>query len=86
MVPGRATRADLRSARFTHDFEEKTGDDWNFEQLRHLLHRLAAATNQMQSVDPPALAKALEGIRIGATTANYGSTRKIISSSIRCSS
>ena len=68
MVPGGATRADVRSVRFAHAFKEKTGDDWNFEQFRHMLPMLAAATNQTQSVDPLAVAKALEGIRIAGDT------------------
>ena len=68
MVPGGATRADVRSVRFAHAFKEKTGNDWNFEQFRHMLHMLAAATNQMQSGDPLAVAKALEGVYIAGDT------------------
>jgi branched-chain amino acid transport system substrate-binding protein len=68
MVPWVRDAADARSARFADDFKEKTGDDWSFEQFRHMLRMLAAATNQAQSVEPLAVAKALEGMRIAGDT------------------
>ncbi len=68
MVPWVRDAADARSARFADDFKEKTGDDWSFEQFRHMLRMLAAATNQAQSVGPLAVAKALEGMRIAGDT------------------
>ena len=64
LVPWVRDAADTRSARFADDFKDKTGDDWSFEPFRHMLRMLVAATNQAQSVEPLAVAKALEGMRI----------------------
>ena len=68
LVPWVRDAADSRSARFADDFKEKTGDDWSFEQFRHMLRMLVTATNQAQSVEPLAVARALEGMRIAGDT------------------
>jgi branched-chain amino acid transport system substrate-binding protein len=68
MVPWVRDAADKDSARFADDFRQRTGDDWSFESFRHMLRMLAAATKQAQSVEPPAVARALEGMRIAGDT------------------
>jgi branched-chain amino acid transport system substrate-binding protein len=68
MVPWVRDAADKDSARFADDFKQKTGDDWSFESFRHMLRMLAAATNQAHSVEPLAVARALEGMRLAGDT------------------
>jgi branched-chain amino acid transport system substrate-binding protein len=68
LVPWVRDAADARSARFADDFRRKTGDDWGFEQFRHMLRMLVAATNQARSVEPLAVARALEGLRVAGDT------------------
>jgi branched-chain amino acid transport system substrate-binding protein len=68
LVPWVHDAADARSARFADDFKRDTGDDWSFEPLRHMLRMLAAATNQAKSLQPLAVARALEGLRVAGDT------------------
>jgi branched-chain amino acid transport system substrate-binding protein len=68
LVPWVRNAVDARSARFADNFREESGDDWSFEQFRHMLRILVAATNQAQSVEPLAVATALEGMRIAGDT------------------
>ena len=68
VVPWVRDAADARSAQFADEFKRKTGDDWSFEQFRHMLRMLAAATNHAKSVEPLAVARALEGLRIAGDT------------------
>jgi branched-chain amino acid transport system substrate-binding protein len=68
LVPWVRDAADARSARFADEFKLKTADDWSFEQLRHMLQMLDAASKQAKSVEPLALARALEGLRIVGDT------------------
>lgn len=68
LVPWVRDEADAHSAQFADDFRKKSGDDWGFEQFRHMLRMFAAATNQAHSVEPLAVARALEGMRIAGDT------------------
>ena len=68
VVPWVRDAADTQSARFADAFRAKTGDDWSFEQFRHMLRMFAAATNKAQSLEPLAIARALEGMRITGDT------------------
>ena len=68
IVPWVRDAADVRSAQFADDFKRKTGDDWSFEQLRHMLRLLTAATMQAQSIEPLDVARALEDLRIAGDT------------------
>ena len=68
LVPWVYDAADARSARFAEDFKRNTGDDWSFEPLRHMLRMLAAATRQARSIEPLAVAGALENMRIAGDT------------------
>jgi branched-chain amino acid transport system substrate-binding protein len=68
VVPWVRDAADARSARFADDFREKTGDDWSFEQFRHMLRMFVAAANKAQSLDPLTVARALEDMRIPGDT------------------
>ncbi|MEO8005910.1 MAG: branched-chain amino acid ABC transporter substrate-binding protein [Betaproteobacteria bacterium] len=68
LVPWVRDEADARSAQFADDFRRKSGDDWSFEQFRHMLRMFAAATNQAHSLEPLAVARALEGMRLAGDT------------------
>lgn len=68
MVPWVRDAADAQSARFADEFKAKTGDDWSFESFRHMLRMLAAATKQARSLEPLAVARALEGMRLAGDT------------------
>ncbi len=68
VVPWVRDAADADSARFADEFKRKTGDDWSFEQFRHMLRALAVASNRARSVDPVAIARSLEGLRTAGDT------------------
>lgn len=68
LVPWVRDEADAGSAQFADDFKRKTGDDWSFEQFRHMLRMFVAATNRARSIEPLAIARALEGMRIAGDT------------------
>ena len=68
LVPWVRDVADPRSARFADDLKKKTGEDWSFEQFRHMLAMFAQATRQAKSLEPLAIARALEGMRVTGDT------------------